>query len=78
MQLTLQTHASSAQNDDTKLTLTTPYGTVGVFISEGGLDVEDAASQSAYARPTDMGDPSATSDNFTIDRIQQRAIPHSS
>ena len=26
----------SAQNDDTKLTLTTPYGTVGVFISEGG------------------------------------------
>ena len=58
---------AGAQNDDTKLTLTTPYGTVGVFISEGGLDVEDAASQSVYARPTDMGDPSATSDNFTID-----------
>ena len=57
----------SAQNDDTKLTLTMPYGTVGVFISEGGLDVEDAASQSVYSRPTDMGDPSATSDNFTID-----------
>ena len=59
--------SQSAQNDDTKLTLSTPYGTVGVFISEGGLDVEDAASQSAYARPTDMGDPSATEDNFTID-----------
>ena len=59
--------ASNAQNDDTQLTLSTPYGTVGVFISEGGLDVEDAASQSAYARPTDMGDPSATSDNYTID-----------
>ena len=57
----------SAQNDDTKLTLTTPYGTVGVFISEGGLDLEDAASQSVYSRPTDIGDPSATSDNFTID-----------
>ena len=56
-----------AHNDDTKLTMTTPYGTVGMFISEGGLDVEDAASQSVYARPTDMGDPSATSDNFTID-----------
>jgi hypothetical protein len=42
-------------------------GTVGVFISEGGLDLEDGASQSVYARPTDMGDPSATSDNFTID-----------
>ena len=58
---------SGAENDDTKLTLGTPYGTFGVFISEGGLDVEDAASQSAYARPTDMGDPSSTSDNFTID-----------
>ncbi len=58
---------AGAENDDTKLTLSTPYGTVGVFISEGGLDVEDAGSQSVYARPTDMGDPSATSDNFTID-----------
>ena len=61
------TSAAGAENDDTKLTLGTPYGTVGVFISEGGLDVEDAASQSVYARPTDMGDPSNTSDNFTID-----------
>ena len=59
--------AADAENDDTKLTLSTPYGTVGVFISEGGLDVEDAASQSVYARPTDIGDPSGTSDNFTID-----------
>ena len=57
----------SAENDDTSMTLTTPMGTVGVFVSEGGLDVEDAASQSVYARPTDAGDPSATSDNFTID-----------
>ncbi len=57
----------AAQNDDTKLTVTTPMGTVGVFISEGGLDVEDAASQSVYARPTDSGDPSATVDNYTID-----------
>ena len=59
--------ASNAQNDDTKLTLGTPYGTVGVFISEGGLDVEDAASQSVYGRPTDIGDPSGTTDNLTID-----------
>jgi hypothetical protein len=58
----------SAQNDDTKLTLTTPYGTAGVFISEGGLDVEDAGSQSVYGRPTDIGDPSSgTGDNYTID-----------
>ena len=61
------TSPGNAQNDDTKLTLTTPYGTVGVFISEGGLDLEDAASQSVYARPTDVGDPSGTSDNYTID-----------
>ena len=59
--------SQSAQNDDTKLTVSTPMGTVGMFISEGGLDVEDAASQSVYGRPTDIGDPSATSDNFTID-----------
>ena len=38
--------ANSAQNDDSKLTLTTPMGTVGVFILEGGLDAEDAASSS--------------------------------
>jgi len=58
----------NAQNDDTKLTLTTPMGTVGVFISEGGLDLEDGASQSVYARPTDIGDPtSGAGDNFTID-----------
>jgi len=61
------TSPGNAQNDDTKLTLSTPYGTVGVFISEGGLDLEDAASQSVYARPTDVGDPSGTSDNYTID-----------
>jgi len=59
--------SGDAENDDTKLTLTTPYGTVGVFISEGGLDAEDAASQSVYSRPTDSGDPSATVDNYTID-----------
>ena len=58
---------ANAQNDDSKLTLGTPYGTFGVFVSEGGLDVEDAASQSVYGRPTDIGDPSATQDNFTID-----------
>ena len=58
----------AATNDDSKITLTTPYGTVGMFILEGGLDAEDAASQSVYARPTDAGDPSdGTYDNYTID-----------
>ena len=57
----------AATNDDTKLTVSTPMGTLGVFVLEGGLDLEDGASQSVYARPTDIGDPSATVDNFTID-----------
>ena len=61
-------NTQNAQNDDTKLTLTAPFGTVGVFISEGGLDVEDAASQSVYGRPTDIGDPTTGGgDNYTID-----------
>ena len=63
----VSTDNAGAQNDDTKLTISTPMGTVGIFVSEGGLDVEDAASQSVYGRPTDIGDPSATSDNYTID-----------
>ena len=41
-------------------------GTVGVFISEGGLDVEDAASQSVYSRPTDMGGSDGVTDNYSI------------
>ena len=58
--------SQSAHNDDTKLTLSTPLGTVGVFISEGGLDVEDAASQSVYSRPTDMGGSDGVTDNYSI------------
>ena len=59
--------ASTANNDDTQINLTTPYGKFGIMILEGGLDAEDAASQSAYSRPTDSGDPSATVDNYSID-----------
>ena len=57
----------NVENDDSSLTLTTPYGTLGVFSMAGALDVEDGASKSVYGRPTDIGDPSATVDNFTID-----------
>ena len=40
--------------DDGKLTLTMGgMGTVGVFISEGGLDTDNSASQSVLARPSD-------------------------
>jgi hypothetical protein len=58
---------SNVENDDSSLTLSTPYGTLGVFSMAGALDVEDSASKSVYGRPTDIGDPSATVDNFTID-----------
>ena len=57
---------NDVQQDDSTLTLTTNYGTIGVFVSAGGLDVEDGASNSVYARPTDTGDPSGTSDNYDI------------
>ena len=58
--------ANSAQNDDSKLTLSTPYGTFGVFISEGALDVEDSGSQSVYSRPTDMGGSDGVVDNYSM------------
>jgi hypothetical protein len=58
---------SNVENDDTYLTLTTNIGTIGVFSMAGGLSVQDAASKSVYARPTDIGDPSSTTDNPNID-----------
>ena len=60
-------NAQTVENDDSQLTLTTSYGTAGIFISEGGLDLEDMGSQSVYGRPTDIGDPSGTTDNADID-----------
>ena len=40
--------------DDGKLTLTTGFGTVGVFISEGGLDTDNSASQSVAVSYTHL------------------------
>jgi len=52
--------------DDAKLTLTTPYGTVGVFVSEGGLDSDNAASQSVVSRPSDTSYNEGMFDSFDI------------
>jgi len=41
--------------DDTRLELTTTFGTLGVYVSEGGLDTDNSASQSVYGRPSDIG-----------------------
>mgnify|MGYP006133796055 CR=1 FL=1 len=56
-----------AQNDDSSLTLTTDYGTVGVFIKTGGLDLDNAGSQSVYGRPTDTGYNEGFVDSYGID-----------
>lgn len=51
---------------DQSLTLTTSVGTFGAFVSEGGLDLEDGASRSVYARPTDGGFGDGQVDNPDI------------
>ena len=52
--------------DDGKLTLTTPMGTLGVFISEGGLDTDNAASQSVVSRPSDTSYAEGMVDSWDI------------
>ena len=53
--------------DDQRLEITTPQGTVGFYIQEGGLDVDNGGSQSVYARPTDMAIASGIFDGPGID-----------
>jgi len=52
--------------DDSKVTLTTSYGTFGVFVSEGGLDTDNAASQSVYSRPSDTSYNEGMWDTFDL------------
>ena len=52
--------------DDGKLTLTTDFGTFGVFISEGGLETINKASQSVVSRPSDTSYGENMLDNFNI------------
>ena len=53
--------------DDGKLTLTMgTMGTVGVFISEGGLDVDNTASQSVVSRPSDTSYNEGMVDSFDL------------
>ena len=54
------------QQDDGQLTLTTDYGTLGVFISEGGLDTDNTASQSVISRPSDTGYKEMMVDSWDI------------
>jgi hypothetical protein len=52
--------------DDGKLTLTTDLGTVGVFISEGGLETINKGSQSVISRPSDTSYGENMLDNFNL------------
>ena len=47
--------SGQALNDDTRLELTTPYGTVGLYNSEGDLNTHLKYSASAYAPGHDFG-----------------------
>jgi len=52
--------------DDGKLTLTTDVGTLGVFISEGGLETVNKSSQSVISRPSDTSYAENMLDNFNL------------
>jgi hypothetical protein len=49
------TGSGAALNDDTRLELTTPYGVIGIYNSEGDLNTHLANSVAAYAPGHDIG-----------------------
>lgn len=53
--------------DDARLELTTGYGMFGVYAREGGLDVDNSASQSVYGRPSDIGVSTGMTDGPGLD-----------
>jgi len=57
----------SSGNDDAKLTLGTPQGTIGIFLGEGGLGVDNSASQSVISRPSDTSYAEGMFDTYDID-----------
>ena len=61
------TNKSDVQNDDSRLEIGTTLGTIGLYKSEGGVDLEDGASQSVYGRTTDIGGNDGVVDNYDVD-----------
>lgn len=57
----------SSGNDDAKLTLATPQGTLGIFLGEGALGTDNAASQSVLERPSDTAYDEGMYDTYDID-----------
>ena len=58
---------SGATNDDAQLSVATPQGTFAVMLGEGGLGVDNAASQSVISRPSDTSYGEGMFDTFDID-----------
>ena len=58
---------SGATNDDAQLAVTTPQGTFAIMLGEGGLGVDNAASQSVISRPSDTSYAEGMFDTFDID-----------
>jgi hypothetical protein len=63
----IDTVESTATNDDAQLSVTTPQGTFAVMLGEGGLGVDNAASQSVISRPSDTSYGEGMFDTFDID-----------
>jgi hypothetical protein len=52
--------------DDAQLKIATGFGTLGIFVSEGGLDADNAASQSVVGRPSDTSYSEGMFDSFDL------------
>jgi len=66
MDTTAGSPSATASFDDSRLEFGTSYGTLAIYNSEGGLDVINNSSASAYARPTDSGITSGIVDSLNI------------
>lgn len=66
MDTTSGTDTATATFDDSRLVFGTSYGSLAIFNSEGGLEVINSSSASAYARPTDSGITSGIVDSLNI------------
>ena len=65
-QIQMEPNGATMEVADSLLTLATSYGTLGLFISEGGLDLEDAGTRGVYARASDSGNVDNPVDNTDI------------
>jgi len=66
MDTTAGASTATATFDDSRLVFGTSYGSLAIFNSEGGLEVINSSSASAYARPTDSGITSGIVDSLNI------------